>query len=205
MNGSRAPLTNGLALLCAAIHLLLIVSGRHEWAVMSGGFIPDRWSGLAYGPAVPALLSPISAALLHSSVLHLAMNLLILVYIGRQLEPPLGWRLLAILLLAGAYGGAVAEWLVNPGDGRIIIGASGAISALIAAFAFIFNRNEVQAIGPIPAVLVRALWLAAAWIGLQFAIGWAAGGQIAIWSHIGGFVAGLLLTRPLLRWRFGRR
>lgn len=202
MVSARAPLTNGLALLCAAIHGLLLVSGRHDWAIMSAGFIPERWSGLAYGPAVPALLSPLTAALLHASVLHLAMNMLILVFVGRQLEPALGWKALAILLLSGIYGGAVAEWVMAASDGRVVIGASGAISALIAAFAFIFNRNAVRGWGPFSAVVVRAAWLAAAWIGLQLAIGLAFGGGIAIFSHIGGFVAGLLLTRPLLRWRF---
>jgi membrane associated rhomboid family serine protease len=203
MPPARAPLTHGLALLCGAVHLLLLVSGRHEWAVPFAGFIPARWEGVSFGPGVPALLSPLTAALLHAHVLHLAMNVLILVFVGRQLEPVLGPRLFALLLLAGVYGAAVAEWLFAVQGNIVIIGASGAISALVAAFAFIFNRNQVRAIGPIPAVVVRAAWLAAAWIGLQFAIGWAAGGGIAILSHIGGFVAGLLLTRPLLRWRFG--
>ncbi|WP_260582327.1 rhomboid family intramembrane serine protease [Sphingopyxis sp. PET50] len=62
-----------------------------------------------------------------------------------------------------------------------------------------------SAIGPIPGHWVRALWLAAAWIGLQLLIGLTGGagfGNIAIWAHVGGFVAGLLLARPVLRWRF---
>lgn len=169
---------------------------------MGAGFIPARLGGLAYGPAVPALLTPLTAALLHAHLLHLALNMLMLVFIGRQLEPALGTRGFAILLVAGIYGGALAEWLASGGDGRVVIGASGAISALVAAFAFIFNRNDVRGIGPFPPVVVRAAWLAAAWIGLQLAVGFAAGGGIAIWTHIGGFLAGLALTRPLLRWRF---
>ena len=89
-----------------------------------------------------------------------------------------------------------------------MIGASGAISALLAVFALIFSRTQTSAIGPIPAHWVRALWLAAAWIGLQLALGFAGGGgfgAVAIWAHVGGFLAGLLLARPLLRWRFGGR
>jgi membrane associated rhomboid family serine protease len=195
-------LTNGLALTCAAIHLLLLLTGRHEWAVMAAGFIPERLSGLTYGPAVPALLSPLTAAFLHADVLHLGMNMLILLFIGRQLEPALGTRALALLLLAGVVGGALVEWAFSAADGRIVIGASGAISALVAAFAFIFNRNQVRAVGPFSPVVVRSLWLAAAWIGLQLAIGYASGGGIAVLSHIGGFLAGLVLTRPLLRLRF---
>ena len=66
----------------------------------------------------------------------------------------------------------------------------------------------MRSIGPISANIVRLLWLAAAWIGLQLMIGIATAGgmgqlgQIAIAAHIGGFLVGLVLTRPLLRWRF---
>src|SRR3546814_15795170 len=68
--------------------------------------------------------------------------------------------------------------------------------------------TQTRGIGPIRAHWVRALWLAAAWIGLHLALGFAGGGgfgAVAIWAHVGGFLAGLLLARPLLRWRFGDR
>ncbi len=65
----------------------------------------------------------------------------------------------------------------------------------------------MKAIGPIPAYVVRIAWLAAAWTILQLLIGFAGGfdslfGGIAIGAHIGGFLAGLLLARPLLARRF---
>jgi membrane associated rhomboid family serine protease len=113
-----------------------------------------------------------------------------------------------VLLIAGAYAGAFAQWLADPGSTVILVGASGAISALIAVFALIFSRSQAPAIGPIPSHWVRALWLAAAWIGVQLLLGFAGGagfGNIAIWAHVGGFIAGLLLARPLLRWRFRGR
>ena len=49
------------------------------------------------------------------------------------------------------------------------------------------------------------MWLLAAWIVMQMMVGWLAGGQgvmLAIPAHVGGFVAGLLLQRPLLLWRY---
>ncbi|NJS13807.1 MAG: rhomboid family intramembrane serine protease [Sphingopyxis sp.] len=200
---ARTPLINGIALACAAVHLGLILTGRLEWAAFMGGFIPVRLSGMAdIAGAVPAWLTPLSSAFLHGSLIHLALNLMMLVFIGRQLEPAFGKRGLALLLLAGAYAGSLLHWAVEPASPIPVVGASGAISALVAAFAFIFNRDNVRRIGPFSPVVVRAAWLAAAWIGVQLAIGFAFGGGVAIYAHIGGFLAGLVLTRPLLRWRF---
>ena len=198
----RAPLINTLALLCCAIFLALLLTGRLGWAAYTAGFIPARLGGAALVGALPVWLTPLSSALLHGGLLHLGINMLMMVFLGRQLEPAFGRRGLALLLIIGAYAGALLHWAVDPGSTTPVVGASGAISALVAAFAFIFNRDNVRGIGPFPPVVVRAAWLAAAWIGVQLATGIAFGGGIAIFSHIGGFMAGLLLTRPLLRWRF---
>jgi len=57
----------------------------------------------------------------------------------------------------------------------------------------------------VPGVVVRALWLAAAWIILQWGIGFTSAGSpapIAIAAHIGGFLTGLAITYPLLEWRY---
>ena len=112
---------------------------------------------------------------------------------------------MAIVLLAGALGGALGQYLAGPMEMTPMIGASGSISSLIAVYALIFSQSQTKAIGPIPGYVVRAVWLAAAWIGLQLMIGLAGGGglgAVAIWAHVGGFVAGLVIARPLLRWRF---
>ncbi|MBA4748954.1 MAG: rhomboid family intramembrane serine protease [Sphingopyxis sp.] len=199
----RTTLINTLALSCCAVFLALLVTGRLPWATVLGGFIPARLSGVAdLAGALPVWLTPLSSAFLHAGMVHLAVNMLMMLFIGRQLEPAFGKRGIVALLLAGAYAGALLHWAIDPASTTPVVGASGAISALVAAFAFIFNRNNVQSIGPFPPVVVRAAWLAAAWIGVQLATGVAFGGGIAIFSHIGGFLAGLVLTRPLLRWRF---
>src|SRR3546814_7226267 len=65
------------------------------------------------GTFVPFALTPLTAAFLHGGVLHLVFNLVILLYIGRQLEGPLGSRAMAVLLLVGAYAGALAHWLAD--------------------------------------------------------------------------------------------
>ncbi|APW73283.1 MULTISPECIES: rhomboid family intramembrane serine protease [Sphingopyxis] len=211
MKPQDAPLVTGYALLCAALFVVLTLSGFQTEAIVRAGFVPARWSGeliLPPGPFVPFVLTPLTSAFLHGSLLHLIFNLVVLLYIGRPLEAPMGTKAIAVLLVVGACAGAFAQWLSNPTSVVPMIGASGAISALIAVFALIFSRSQAPALGPIPSHWVRALWLAAAWIGVQLLIGFAGGagfGAIAIWAHVGGFLAGLLLARPLLRWRFGGR
>lgn len=208
MKQQPAPVTSGFAAICALLYLILSISGLQMQAVIGAGFIPARFSGAVAGPDIwmlPAFLTPLSSAFLHGGLLHLFFNLMILLFIGRQLEMPLGSKIMVVILVAGALGGALGQFLADRFDTTPMIGASGAISALIAVYALIFSQSKTQAIGPIPGHWVRALWLAAAWIGLQLLIGFAGSGgfgAIAIWAHVGGFVAGLLLARPLLRWRF---
>jgi len=211
MKPQDAPLVTGYALACVVVFVLLRVTGYQFDAIMRAGFIPARFAVELVAPPgtmVPAALTPLTSAFLHAGWLHLIFNMIMLLFIGRQLEAPLGAKAMGVLLVAGAYVGAFAQYLADPASSVPMIGASGAISALIAVFALIFSRSQTKAIGPIPAHWVRALWLAAAWIGLQLLLGFSGGGDfgaIAIWAHVGGFLAGLLLARPLLRWRFGGR
>lgn len=211
MKPQEAPVVTGFALVCVALFVILAITGYEPQAFIGAGFIPARFESELIAPPgtlLPFFLTPLSSAFLHGGVLHLVFNLLVLLFIGRQLEAPLGAKAMAVLLVAGAYAGALAQFLADPQSTVPMIGASGAISALIAVFALIFSRSRAPAIGPIPSHWVRALWLAAAWIGVQLLIGLAGGGgfgTIAIWAHVGGFLAGLLLARPLLRWRFGAR
>lgn len=211
MNPQQAPLVTGYALVCVIVFVLLTITGFQVDAIVRAGFIPARFGSeliVPPGTMVPFLLTPLTSAFLHGGALHIVFNMIILLFVGRQLEAPLGAKAMAVLLVAGAYAGALAQFLADPQSPVPMIGASGAISAIIAVFALIFSRSQAPAIGPVPAHWVRALWLAAAWIGLQLLIGFADGGEfgaIAIWAHVGGFLAGLLLARPLLRWRFGAR
>jgi membrane associated rhomboid family serine protease len=175
----------------------------------AGGFIPARIGGLVDVPgALPVWLTPFSATLIHADALHLAFNLLMLVWTGRQVEQALGPKLVIALYAVGAIAAAAAQWSLGPSSVAVTIGASGAISAIVAVYALVFSEQRVKAIGPIPPHVVRALWLGAAWIGIQLLIGLGFGmngSGIALGAHVGGFVAGLLLARPMLRWRFKHR
>lgn len=191
-----------LAALTAALWALVEFSGLSWGAALFAGFTPALASGTAVLPgAVPAIVAPLTATLVHAGLLHVGFNVLMLVVTGRAVEPVLGIGRFLLLYVAGAYAAAVAQWAMEPTSAIPMVGASGAISALVAAFALMFGRNRVRHPDPRVARLLGVLWLAAGWIGLQVLFGWFAaastGVSIATAAHVGGFVAGLVLT-PLL-------
>lgn len=199
--------TSGIAIATAIAFLLVALTGWAPAASLLGGFIPARLSGLLQVPgALPVWLTPMSATLLHAGMLHIAFNLLMFVYIGRFVENVIGGPASAVLYVAGAYAAAALHWAIEPLQTIPMIGASGAISATFGAYAIFFGRDRTRGWGPLSGYAVRVLWLASAWIFVQSLIGIAAfgGGQVAIFAHIGGFVIGLALARPLLLWRYRR-
>jgi membrane associated rhomboid family serine protease len=186
--------------------LIVVVLGLDNQAAAAMGFIPARLSG-AEVPwvAVPAFLTPLSATLVHANLVHLGFNLLLFVWCGAAVERVLGRGALILLYFVGAYAAAAGQWLSDPFGIVPMIGASGAISAVIGAFALSFGRAKHITRSARVNRWINILWLLAAWIVLQLMVGWMAGGQgylLATPAHIGGFLAGLLLQRPLLLWRY---
>jgi membrane associated rhomboid family serine protease len=201
----EGKVTQWIAIATAVAFFLLWIAGWLDVASLKGGFIPARISGLAQVPgAVPVWLTPITATLVHAGLLHIGFNLLMFVFVGRFVESVIGGGPSAILYIVGAYAAALLHWSMDPMSTVPMVGASGAISATFGAYAVFFGRDRTRGIGPLSGYAVRIIWLASAWIFVQALIGMAAlgGVQVAIFAHIGGFVAGLALARPLLLWRY---
>jgi membrane associated rhomboid family serine protease len=173
---------------------------------IEGGFIPARLGEAMVGQSflLPVWVTPLSATLIHGGLAHLALNLVMFVFCGRQVERALGAGPLVLLYVVGAYAAALGQWAFGPDAMVPMIGASGAISAIIAAYALLYGERRSRRLGPLSADLVHALWLGATWVGIQLLMGIAGigGVSIAIGAHIGGFLAGLVLARPLLLWRY---
>jgi membrane associated rhomboid family serine protease len=205
---NRVPRTATFAItaLTVLVSLAILFLGLKDHSALAMGFIPARLSGVpAPFPAVPAFLTPLSATLVHGGLLHLAFNMLMLVWCGTQVERVLGRTGLIGLYLVGAYAAAGAQWLASPHGIVPMVGASGAISAVVGAFALSFGRARRITRSVRVNHWINVVWLLAAWVVLQLMVGWLAGGQgylLATPAHIGGFVAGLLLQRPLLLWRY---
>ena len=204
----RIPKTATVVIAAATILAGLLVGlvGANDRAAIVMGVIPSRLSGLIAIPgAVPAWLTPLTATLVHGGILHLALNMLMLVWCGTMVERVLGRSGLIVLYLVGAYVSAIAQWLTDTTSAIPMIGASGAISAVIGAFSLMFGQQKRLAKSPALNRTLNALWLLAAWVALQLMTGFLAGQQgflLATPAHIGGFLTGLLLQRPLLLWRY---
>jgi membrane associated rhomboid family serine protease len=201
------PLTNILLAANIAVSLVMLWPGLSGWANIACGFIPARFTLGDGGMAglLPVWLTPISSAFLHDGFMHLFLNMLMLAFVGKMMERVLGWKGLAALYGAGIIASSAAEFIAAPYSGIPVIGASGAISALLGAYVILFPNAPPKPWGPIPANIARPLQLLLLWSVINLAIGFVSPGMgysIAIFAHIGGFAAGLALAHPLLKWRY---
>ncbi len=189
--------------LCVLVQIGLFLLGPAATAAIGFefGLIPARFVAAAAGKAdaISAAITLFTHALLHWGLLHLVMNMLMLGFLGRDVEWRLGAGGLLLLFWAGVLAGAGLEIALDPismSEGR---GASGGVAAVLAAYAMIFGNTRV-----IPGRWLTALWYAGAWIGVQLLSALAfnsALNSIAIGAHIGGFLAGMVLAGPLARRR----
>jgi membrane associated rhomboid family serine protease len=198
--------TAWIAVVTAIFWLVPTLFGFNDTAAVALGFIPDRLNGaIVLGPSAPAFLTPLTATLVHAGIIHIAMNLLILVWCGTQVERILGAKALIFLYVVSAYTAAMLQLLVTPHSQVPMVGASGAISGILGAFALSFGQQKRIVQSHSLNRALNALWLLAAWIALQLMTGFLAGTQgviVATPAHVGGFLSGLLLQRPLLMWRW---
>lgn len=202
-----ARATGALLILCILPQLLvwLIGQGAGPALAFAAGLVPARLTGQIAAPgAVSPWLALVTHMFIHGGFVHLFMNMVFLAWVGRHCEWLIGpWRLLLLFLLGGVVGGLV-QVISSPGSLVPVVGASGGVSAVFGTYALLYAR-----VGEAPATilglrlsgeLVRALRYAALFVGLQLLVAVAfntpGGPGIAIWAHIGGFLAGLLFGLP---------
>lgn len=187
------------------VSLGIIVSGNLNNAATAFGFIPARVSGFSVTPSVLWWLTPLTATLVHAGLLHLVMNFILFAYCGRQVETVLGAGPLVVLYLIGAYAAAAGQYALDPMSTMPMVGASGAISALVGAYAVSFGQPKRIVASFKLNRWLNVAWLMAAWVVLQWMIGYLMGQQgvlVATGAHVGGFISGVLLQKPLLLWRY---
>lgn len=205
MKTAPPRMTITLGAIVTVSYFIIAAMGKTDVAAAIGGFIPARLSGLIIVGALPIWMTPFTSTLLHANALHLGFNLLMLAYCGREDEVAIGPAGVVVLYFVGALAAAAAQYATGPLSAVPVVGASGAISALVGAYALLYGQRRPSRFRPEVARWIHILWLAVAWIVVQLLLGLASAIQgigIAAAAHIGGFIAGLVLARPLLRWRY---
>jgi membrane associated rhomboid family serine protease len=210
-SGSIARVTIGLIALNSALFVyeLLLGSGLRDF-MMQWGLVPERITlALQFGgePIAPTALTLLTSMFLHGGWAHLIGNMWYLWIFGDNIEDRLGHARYLAFYLAGGLVAAVVQYLTQPGSGVPTVGASGAIAAVLGAYAVTFPRARVVTLIPLfpffPIVRLSALVVLGLWFVLQFfsgalSLAWGGrGGGVAWWAHIGGFAFGMIAMRLL--------
>ena len=149
---------------------------------------------------VPAELTVVTSMFLHGGWLHLGGNMLYLWVFGDNVEDAMGHlRYAAFYLLCGITAGLTHAW-VEPASEIPMVGASGAISGVLGAYLVLHPRVKVLVLVLFRfAMTLPAYVVLGSYIVLQLLYVYLdAGGNTALWAHIGGFAAGALLI-PFFR------
>jgi membrane associated rhomboid family serine protease len=177
----------------------------------SAGVVPAEFTtGRDVPPPPPfglAWTTLFTSMFLHGGLLHIGSNMLYLFIFGDNVEDALGHvRFLIFYLLCGILAG-ITHIVLNAGSAIPSVGASGAIAGVLAAYLRLFPNALVRTllfIGPFIAVpRISAAILIVFWFVTQFLAGVVSlgadteTGGVAVWAHIGGFVAGLVLVELL--------
>jgi len=174
-----------------------------ERDLMILSFVPARfWAAPLYPPNLIRILI---SMFLHAGWLHLGGNMLYLWIFGDNVEDRLGHFKYVIFYLLCGLAATMSHAIANPDSMLPSIGASGAIAGVLGAYIVLFPKARVTTLIPIfvfitireiPAILVLGFWFV-----LQLFVGVASigasadtSGGVAVFAHIGGFVAGMLLV-----------
>ncbi|MBU2992670.1 rhomboid family intramembrane serine protease [Octadecabacter sp. 1_MG-2023] len=141
---------------------------------------------------------------LHGGLMHIAGNMLFLWIFGDNMEEEFGHVPFLIFYIASGLAAAYLQYLPNTGSQIPMVGASGAIAGVMGGYLLLFPKARVDIffffviffrIFSLPSFVVLGVWMA-----LQVFNGLGSdlnGGGTAYWAHVGGFIAGMVITIPI--------
>jgi membrane associated rhomboid family serine protease len=165
--------------------------------------------GVDLGPGLPMCyfgalpqVGLFTSMFLHGSWLHLIFNMWFLWLFGNNVEDSMGHgRFLAFYVITGLLAAGAHVWTA-PDSLVPMVGASGAISGVMGGYLLLYPRVRIQTLFIFIIILriirVPAWFVLILWFGLQVLAGYndpMATGGVAVWAHVGGFVAGVLLVK----------
>ena len=159
------------------------------------------------GPGFPVSVNVLSSMFLHGGWLHVGGNMLYLWIFGNNIEDAMGHLRYLLFYLVSGVVAVYSHALANSASTMPMIGASGAVSGVLGAYLVLFPRARVLTLVPmgffLQVVRVPAIFVLGFWIMIQLLFGLfnlgAPGGGVAWFAHVGGFLTGVALVRPLVR------
>ncbi|MEU7579293.1 rhomboid family intramembrane serine protease [Streptomyces sp. NPDC041068] len=215
LRGQSAPVTYALIAVCCVVFVISPVSGLNpvhgsgEQLLAAQQTYFERWGVVPVElfDGVPrAALGPFTALFVHGSWLHLLGNMLFLYVFGVMVEERMGHLQYAFFYVGCGYLALFAYAAAHAGSDKTLVGASGAISAVLGAFLYLFPKARVTSLFPFlfflplrfPAWVVLPFWVALQWL----AAGQGGNGTgVAYLAHLVGFSLGFLYAWGVYGWR----
>ncbi len=144
---------------------------------------------------VPEIFTLVTYQFLHGDIIHIASNMLFLWVFGDNVEDAMGHlRFLIFYIVCGVAAGLTHAWML-PTSQLPLIGASGAVAGVIAAYLLLHPRVRVWVLAfRIIPLRISAAWVLGIWVATQFVMVLLQhADQVAWWAHIGGMAAGAVL------------
>ncbi|WP_417587030.1 rhomboid family intramembrane serine protease [Pararhodobacter oceanensis] len=207
-SGHTPYVTHALIALNVAVFLAYWPAGTGasiDEVFRTWGMVPARLS------AGEGLYTPLTSVFVHGGWFHIGLNMLFLRIFGDNLEAEMGHlKFLGFYLLCGVLA-ALMQYVSALHSEVPVAGASGAVAGVMGGYFLMFPRARVEVgfylvvafrIIAMPAWLLLSLWFALqVWGGMSTP---ASSSSVAFWAHIGGFLAGVLLSVRMWRMRGGR-
>jgi membrane associated rhomboid family serine protease len=181
--------------------------------MIANATVPARFPAWLFGhaPFEAAFLPLLTSMFLHSGIAHIAGNMLFLWIFGDNVEDFYGHFTYLLFYLVCGIGSGLLHVLFNLNSAVPALGASGAISGVMGAYALLYPRSRILTLVfiflvPIPAVIILGYWFILQFLSgiSSLAVGAGASGGVAWWAHVGGFLLGMLITSMARRGQSAR-
>jgi membrane associated rhomboid family serine protease len=158
------------------------------------GLVPAALTGNGPAGPLPATLTLFTSMFVHGNFMHVFGNMIFLFVFGDDIEEALGHRRFLGFYLASGIGAGLAFVASDPSSTTGLIGASGAVAGVIAAYLLFRPCAKVTCLLGIIPLRLRAYWIIGVWAIYQFVDAASrAGDGIAYSAHVGGLITGAIL------------
>jgi membrane associated rhomboid family serine protease len=208
----EAPVVNyALIAINVIVYIVMALAGpeTQEAIVARYAMVPAHFAG---GPTLAVIMTLFTSMFMHAGTVHIAGNMLYLWIFGDNVEDRVGHARYLAFYLVGGVVASLTHIITNWGSEIPTVGASGAIAAVLGAYLVLFPGNRIVTAIPlgkfthlttVPAIIVLGLWFILQLFDGVMYLGGADVGGVAVWAHIGGFVAGVVMVKlfSLAPWR----